>query len=61
MQLAKQQRQQYPEQGYTVIRQLISAEEASCVRNRLMVLLEDDCGWPNAHFQVLDPATFKNS
>ncbi|MCH8292283.1 phytanoyl-CoA dioxygenase family protein [Candidatus Poribacteria bacterium] len=60
MQLTGQQRQQYLEQGYTVIRQLISVEEASCVRNRLMDLLEDDCGWPSAHFQVLDPAKFRN-
>jgi len=60
MQLTEQQRQQYKEQGYTVVPGLISPEEAAGVRSRLMDLLEGNHDWPNAHFQVLDPSKFRN-
>ncbi len=53
--------QQYKEEGYTVVRGLISREEAARVRNRLMELLEDSPEWGKTHFQVLDPAKYRNA
>ncbi|MCZ6678125.1 MAG: phytanoyl-CoA dioxygenase family protein [Candidatus Poribacteria bacterium] len=61
MELTEQQVQQYQDSGYTVVRGLISPEEASCVRNRLMDLLEGDHDWPDNHFQILDPSKCRNS
>ena len=60
MQLTQEQRQQYQAEGYTVVRGLIAPEEAAGVRTRLMELLAGDHDWPDTHFQVLDPAKFRN-
>ena len=59
--LTEQQLQQYRDEGYTVVRGLISREEAARVRGKLMALLEDNQSWPANHFQILDPAKHKNS
>jgi len=61
MKLTEAQLQQYKEEGYTVVRGLISPEEAKAVRTRLMTLLEGDHDWPDTHFQVLDPSKFRNA
>jgi hypothetical protein len=53
--------QQYREQGYTVARGLIPTAELLRIRMRLMDLLEGGHSWPPDHFQVLDPARFRNS
>lgn len=58
--LTDAQIQQYREEGYTVARGLISREEATRVRNRLMELLRGEHDWPLTHFQILDPARFRN-
>ena len=60
MQLSEAQQQQYQEEGYTVVRGLISPAEAGEVRARLMDLLAGDHDWPDEHFQVLDPTRFRN-
>ena len=60
MQRMEAQRQQYVEEGYTVIRGLITPEEAARVRARLIELLHGDHDWPPGHFQVLDPSRFRN-
>jgi hypothetical protein len=60
MQLTEAQRRQYVEEGYTVLRGLITPEEAGRVRARLMELLQGDHDWPLRHFQVLDPRRFRN-
>lgn len=60
MQLTEAQCRQYAEDGYTVVRGLITPEEAARVRARLIELLHGEHGWPLSHFQVLDPARFRN-
>lgn len=52
--------QQYREQGYTVTRGLIPAAELQRIRQRLVDLQEGGHNWPADHFQVLDPARFRN-
>lgn len=59
MKLTPAQLQQYKDEGYTVVRGLISAEEASRVRNRLMELLDGNHDWPVGHLHVLDPAKYR--
>lgn len=61
MQITKVQRQQYQDEGYTVVRGLISPQEVAAVRARLMEILAGDHDWPQEHFQVLDPAKFRNA
>ena len=61
MQVTEQQMQQYHAQGYTVIRELISSDEATRVRQRLIELMEGHHDWPDTHFQALDPSKFRNS
>jgi hypothetical protein len=58
--LTEQNLRQYREEGYTVIRGLISREEADRVRTRLIELLHGDHDWPDRYFQVLDPSRFRN-
>jgi phytanoyl-CoA hydroxylase len=53
-------RKHYLEEGYAVVRGLISGEEAGRVRGRLMELLNGGHDWPLSHFQVLDPVRFRN-
>jgi len=60
LRLTDTQLQQYREDGYTLVRGLISREEAARVRARLMELLRGEHDWPLSHFQVLDPARFRN-
>jgi len=60
-QLTDQQLRQYREEGYTVVRGLVSREEAARVRARLIELLHGDHDWPDSHFQVLDPSRFRNA
>ena len=60
MHLSAQHLQQFREDGYTIVRGLISPEEASAVRGRLMQLMAGDHDWPDTHFQVLDPERFRN-
>ncbi len=60
MKLSEDQMQQYRDEGYTVVRGLITAEEAGGVRDRLVGLMEGDHDWPDLHFQVLDPSKFRN-
>lgn len=60
MTLPEAHRRQYHEEGYTVVRGLIPREETARVRSRLLAILEGDHDWPADHFQVLDPARFRN-
>ena len=60
MWLSEQQRQQYRDDGYTVVRGLITPAETDRIRTRLMDFLTGDHDWPNDHFQVLDPSRFRN-
>jgi len=60
MQLTEQQLQQYKEDGYVVVPQLIDAAELAPLRRRLMDFLEGNHDWPDQHFQILDPARFAN-
>ncbi len=61
MQLTGEQLEQYKTEGYTVVRGLISPEEGSRVRKRLMDLLAGDHDWPDTHFQVMDLSKFRNN
>ena len=60
MKLRATQLQQYKDEGYTVVRGLVSREEVARVRARLMDLLEGNHDWPNDYFQVLDPSKYRN-
>jgi phytanoyl-CoA hydroxylase len=60
MQLTEEQQRQYKEEGYMVVRGLISPEEAGRVRDRLIQLLRGEHDWPLRHFQILDPSRFRN-
>ena len=59
--LTQQQRDQYRDEGYTVVRRLISPEEAAYVRTRLMDLLEGTHDWPDTHFQVIQLPQTQNA
>ena len=60
MDLTNEQIQAYHQDGYTVIRGLISAVEASRVRTRLIEVFQGKHDWPPVHFQVLNPEQFRN-
>lgn len=60
MRLTEEQRRQYREEGYTVVRGLISQEEAARVRRRLLEIVRGEHDWPPDHLQVLDPSRFRN-
>lgn len=55
-----EQRAQYRDEGYTVIRALIPRGPLAALRARLMELRDGRHDWPPEHFQVLDPARFRN-
>ena len=61
MQLSEGQRLQYKEDGYTVVRGLISPAEVAQAQAlaRLMDLHAGNLEWPDEHFQVLDPDRFR--
>jgi len=61
IELSREQLRQYKDEGYTVVRGLISREEAARVRARMMELLEGDHNWPVNHFQVLDPSKYRTA
>lgn len=50
--------QQYRDEGYTVVRGLISSNEVTRVRTRLIEVFEGNHNWPPVHFQILDPSKF---
>ena len=52
------QRQQYLDDGYTLIRGLIPPELLAPVRTTLLAFQHGLQGWPARHFQVLDPARY---
>jgi hypothetical protein len=54
------QTEQYKEEGYTVVRGLLSAEEAGPLRQRLLDIFHGNHDWPRHHFQVLDPSKFRH-
>ncbi|MCG3147427.1 MAG: hypothetical protein PCFJNLEI_00867 [Verrucomicrobiae bacterium] len=59
--ITSQQQQQYRDEGYTVVRDLIPRDAVAAVRTRLLELLEDEPAWGKKHFQVLDPAKYRNA
>ena len=61
MKLEESKVRQYENEGYTAVEGLISTAEAAAVRKRLMELMDGEHDWPDLHFQVLDPAKFRNS
>ena len=61
MELDESKLRQYEHDGYTTVERLISTAEAAAVRKRLMELLEGEHDWPDLHFQILDPVTFRNT
>jgi len=54
-------RAQYDREGYTVVRNLIPAEELAAVRRMMLDLLDDNAHWPKRHFQILDPTVHRNA
>ena len=56
----EKQRSQYKEEGYTLVRNLIPADELKSVRALMVDLLENNKHWPESHFQILDPTLYKN-
>ena len=60
MQLTSQQKQQYLDEGYVVVRNLIPAAELMPLRERLSQLLHEQHDWPAELFHVLDKSRFRN-
>lgn len=60
MQLSTAQLAQFKEDGYTVVRGLISPTEAAQVRSLLLELQSGHHDWPDEFFQILDPKRFQN-
>jgi len=56
LQLGNAHLAQYAQEGFTVVRQLITVSEAATVHARLMELRQWKHDWPDRHFQILDPA-----
>ncbi len=59
-QLSDSQREQYVQEGFTVVRQLITEFEAATVHARLMELQQWKHDWPVRHFQILDPSVVRH-
>lgn len=49
---------QYQQQGYVLVKALIPQAECKAVRQRLNDLIEGEPGWPEIHFQRLDPTYY---
>ena len=60
MELTQDQKTQYEEDGFTLVRGLIPQEELAPVGQRLLELLEGDHEWPDTYFQILEPGKYKN-
>ena len=60
MKLDESKLRQYRQDGYTTVEGLISAAEAARARKRLLEIMEGEHDWPDLHFQVLDPGTYRN-
>lgn len=59
--LTHEQTQQYAEDGYLVVRDLIPAELLTPLREVLLGFERDDQGWDaGRHFQILDPKWYTN-
>lgn len=60
--LTDQQLRQYDNDGFTVIDELIPADELTAVRNHLARIAEGELdGWPTQMFQIADPQHHHNS
>jgi len=60
MQLTEQQKQQFQDDGYTVVPGLIPQELLTPIWDRMLDFLAGDHDWPIGHFQILDPEKYKN-
>jgi len=61
LKLSTEQLTQYRDEGYTVVRGLISRADIAAVRARVMDLFDGNyAGWPLRHFQVPDPSKHRN-
>lgn len=50
----------YKNDGYTLVKGLISADEAAGVCSRLIEVFRGKHDWPTMHFQVLNPEEYRN-
>ncbi|MBI2191015.1 MAG: phytanoyl-CoA dioxygenase family protein [Planctomycetes bacterium] len=60
MELTEQHRQQYWDEGYTFVPNLIPGTDMAALRARVLEIVEGKHTWPPRHFQVLDPSRYKN-
>lgn len=61
MNISESQLEQYKDEGYTVVRGLVSRDEAASIRKRLMDFLNGDHDWPANLFHVIDPSKYRNA
>jgi len=58
--LTNEQKEQYWEEGYTVVRGFMSEAELAPLRQHARNFLEGDHDWPDTHFQILNPEEYQN-
>jgi hypothetical protein len=51
--------QQYRDEGYTLVRQLIPPEVLAAVRRRTLAVIADVSVWPHTRFQFVDPQRYR--